>query len=665
MRWKLAILFGGVFLALHSVFSYVSYLNAIDEFAIARKNIKNSHINIAKTLTEDSFLVLEQFAELLAMVREFSSYEKNPQHHIPALDENWSQWQLSWGMENVTFFNHEAVPLKSWGSQLLTSAAKVKQVVQNETPEHQIFCSDNCYQQTIIPVNGKSKITGAFSIIRSFADVIIKYKRATSSDIGVLVANTAADSARGAMWKHHWSYKLWGMTLPEKNVPVFEYISRNYTLAELWAHSKTIEMAGSVFEVRVFPVQQYTGFSPPFFLMVDDITSDVENLDKNLKHVWLYGVVSLSGSLLLLLLVLHLSLRRVTMLSQALPLLSQNQYDRFRKELTSQKNFTMGYDELDRLTHTALNLTDQLEQLEHQVRNHTFMLMEKSQDLASERDFIRQLVEVAPIIIITQKLNGIILTINQAGVDTFEADSCSIVGKVFDVFLPDSDREHLKKLNQLRDGKSTEQFQINGTLITESGKQRDTSWLHSLLKSNSHSEETVILTLGMDMSMSKIAEEKIFRMSAYDYLTGLGNRRKFHEEFTLQLALAKRHGYQVALFYLGLDRSRFINYESDYEAGDNLQVQVADVLKETIRSTDLLYRVGKDEFTLVIPHAEEPGVNSMAEKIKDMLTVRNFSFAGKACQISTRIGIAIFPGHGLTIDELMANADMTMHQAME
>ncbi|MDD5577841.1 MAG: EAL domain-containing protein [Methylobacter sp.] len=639
-------------------------MKAIDEFTIDRKNIQDSHINVAKALTEDSFLVLEQFAELLAMVKEFSSYEENPQHHIPALDENWSQWQLSWGMENVTFFNHQAVMLKSWGSQLLTSASKVKQVLLNETPEHQIFCSDNCYQQTIIPVIGKSEATGAFSVIRSFADVIIKYKRATSSDIGVLVADATVGDSDTAE-KQQWGYKLWGMTLPDKNVPVFEYISRNYTIAELWAHSKTVKMAGSVFEVRVLPVQQNTTFSSPFFLLVDDITSDVEDLDKNLKHVWLYGIISLSGSLILLILVLHLSLGRVAMLSQALPLLSQNQYDRFRKEISIKKNFTVGYDELDKLNHTALTLTDQLEHLVREVRNNTFMLMEKSQDLAIERDFIRQLVEVAPIIIITQKLNGMILTINQAGVDSFEADSRSIIGKVFDVFLPESDREHLRKLNQLRIGERTERFQVDGLLVTESGNQRDTSWLHSVLKSNSLREETVILTLGVDMSVSKIAEEKIFRLSAYDYLTGLGNRRKFQEEFALELARAKRHGYQVALFYLDLDRFKVISDDSDYEIGDNLLVQVADVLRQTIRSTDLLCRVGGDEFALIIHHSEVPGVDCIARKINAELMAHSFSFRGKTYQVSASIGIAMFPVHGLTINELLANADLAVHQAKE
>ncbi|MGZ8164458.1 MAG: EAL domain-containing protein [Methylobacter sp.] len=663
LRWKLALLFGVVFLVLHSVFSYVSYLKAIDEFAIDRKKVQDSHINIAKALTEDSFLVLEQFAELLAMVKEFSSYEENPHHHIPALDENWSQWQLSWGMENVTFFNHQAVRLKSWGSQLQTSAATVKQVLLKEIPEHQIFCSDNCYQQTIIPVIGKSGVTGAFSVIRSFADVLINYKRATSSDIGVLISDPTIGRHDGAAEKPRWCYKLWGMTLPEKNMPVFEYISHHYTIAELWAHSKTVKVAGSVFEVRVFPVQQNTAFSPPFFLLVDDITSDVGNLDKNLTHVWLYGIISLSGSLLLLILVLHLSLRRVAMLSQALPLLSKNQYDRFRKEVAARKIFSLGYDELDKLNHTALTLTDQLEHLEREVRNNTFMLMEKSQDLAIERDFIRQLVEVAPIIIITQKLNGMILTINQAGVDSFEADSRSIVGKVFDVFLPDSDQEHLKKLNQLRIGECTERFQIDGILVTESGKQRDTSWLHSILKSNNHREETVILTLGVDMSVSKIAEDKIFRMAAYDYLTGLGNSRKFHEELTLELALARRHEYQVALFYLDLDQFRIINDNSDYKTGDNLLVQVANVLKNSIRSTDLLCRVGADEFTIVIPHAELAGVQYLARKINEVLMAQNLSFAGKTYQVSTSIGIAIFPGHGLTVNELLANADLAMYQA--
>jgi diguanylate cyclase (GGDEF)-like protein len=272
---------------------------------------------------------------------------------------------------------------------------------------------------------------------------------------------------------------------------------------------------------------------------------------------------------------------------------------------------------------------------------------------------------LAPIIIIIQKLNGIILTINHAGVEGLETDSSTIIGKVFDVFLPDSDQEHLKNLNRLRSGEFGDQVQVDGLLMTETGKLRDISWLHKMLTFKQQGDKRAILTLGLDISERKITEARNIRMAYHDYLTGLGNRRKFQEEFTHKLASAERYGYQLALLYLDLDRFKEINDASGHEAGDNFLKMVANALKGAIRSTDLLCRIGGDEFTLLLPHIDMPGVNHIAKKINDVLKAQLFTCAGKSYTASASIGIAVFPLHGSTVSMLMANADLAMYQAKE
>jgi diguanylate cyclase (GGDEF)-like protein/PAS domain S-box-containing protein len=666
LRWKLAILFGSVLLILQSVFAFVSYLNAQDNFENDRKNIQANQINIAETLTKDSFLVLEQFAELVSVVNDSSEETINAQHNaVSSLNENWSRWQLIWDIENIAFFDKQGTRLKSWGKQLIDPDATVQRVLSDEVPEHQVFCPDNCYQQAIIPVMGRSEITGVFSVIRSFSDVIIKYHDATSSDIGVLIVDhTEVDKVKSA--SSHWKYKLSAMTKPEKNMQVFEFITKHHEIDEFFNTSKRIEYDNAVYEVRIQPIQKTSRENkPPFFFFVNDITADIRHLNADLKQIWLYSFVGLLASLLLILLALHVSLRRITRLSKALPLLSRSHFDEFRKQIVVKDITNLGYDELDKLSFTALSLTDQLERLEKEMRSHTFSLMEKSQELAKERDFIGQLVELAPIIIIIQKLNGIILTINHAGLEGLEADSKTIIGKVFDVFIPESDLEHIKKLNRLRSGDNCDQVQLDGLLETETGKLHDVSWLHKLLPSKQQGDEPVIMTLGLDISERKIAEARNIRMAYYDYLTGLGNRRKFQEEFTQRLASAERYGYQLALLYLDLDRFKEINDTSGHEAGDNFLKMVANALKETIRVTDLLCRLGGDEFTLLLPHADMPGVEHIAKKINQVLKAQVFNNAGNNYTASASIGIAIFPLHGVTVNELMAHADLAMYKAKE
>jgi diguanylate cyclase (GGDEF)-like protein/PAS domain S-box-containing protein len=666
LRWKLAILFGSVFLILQSVFAFVSYMNAQDNFEKDRKNIQRSHINIAQTLTKDSFLVLEQFAELVSMVNTPSVPVITDQKHaITSLNENWSRWQLIWDIESIAYFDTLGRRVKSWGKELINADATVKHVLEHESPEHQIFCPDNCFQQAVIPVMGVSQVNGVLSVIRSFADVIIKYKDATNSDVGILVVDKKIDQARGSH-RDRWRYKLSGMTRPEKNLPVFEYISGHFKIEAFFEGSKRIEFDNAVYDVSVLPIQESTvKGTPPYFLIIDDITLDINAFNTDLKRIWLYSFSGLLVALLLIFLTLHFSFRRISRLSKALPLLSKHNFNEFREQIDLINIANLGRDELDNLSLTALSLADQLEFLEQEMRGHTFDLLEKSQELAKERDFIKQLVELAPIIVIIQKQNGIILTINHAGVEAFEAESRSLIGKVFDVFLPESDQEHFKKLNRLRTGEYGDQIQVDGLLVTEGGKYRDISWFHKLLPSKQYGDEMIILTLGLDISERKIAEARNIRMAYYDYLTGLSNRRKFQEEFTQKLASASRYGYQLALFYLDLDRFKEINDTSGHEAGDSFLKLVANVLKETVRSTDLLCRLGGDEFTLLMPHADLPGVEHIARKINYVLKALIFNYSGKSYNASASIGVAIYPLHGLTLNELMANADLAMYKAKE
>lgn len=663
LRWKLAILFGSVFFVLQSLFAFISYSNAQDNFENDRKSIQNSHVNIAETLTKDSFLVLEQFAELVSIINDPSAKTSKEQlRGVSSLDDNWARWQLIWDIENIALFGKQGVNVKSLGNQLVNPDATVQRVLKNELPEHQVFCPDNCFQQAIIPVIGEAEITGVVSVIRPFSDVIIKYNEATRSDIGILIIDHSEGNIPGKRWK----YKLSGMTQAEKNAPVFEFISRHHKIEDFLESSKKVAVNNSIYEVRVLPIQQTDlTNSPPFFLLVDDITTDIKHLNNDIKRVWLYGFVGLLTSLILILLILHASLRRISRLSRALPLLSENQFTQFRKQIAVKNSINLGYDELDRLSFTALKLADQLENIEKEVRGQTFNLLEKSQELGKERDFIRQLIEMAPIIIIIQKLNGIILSINHAGIDGLETDGETIIGKVFDVFLPESDQEHLTKLNRLRFGEYGDQIQLDGLLLTETGRHRDISWLHKLMPSKEYGEERVILTLGMDISDRKITEARNIRMAYYDYLTGLGNRRKFHEEFAPKLASAERYGYQLALFYLDLDRFKEVNDTSGHDAGDSFLKMVASVLMGTIRSTDLLCRIGGDEFTLLLPHADMVGVEHIATKINSVLKAQGFTSNGKTYTASASIGVAVFPIHGVTVNELMANADLAMYQAKE
>jgi len=660
LKWKFAILIGGVFLVLHTLFSYFLYLDVSDDFLHNRQTIQSRYQHIAGVLTEDSFLVLGQITELLAVVDTSQQNESLSETQISSImDKNWQQWQFIWGIESAVYFNNEGVLVKQWGEEINPEQLSAQKVLKAELPDYQIICPDNCLQFVMIPVMSDSKLIGVFGISRSFADIVIEYNRTTGSDIGVLVNSDIKTS------ELDWPYKISAMTNIELNRIILSNISHEYSFDQFFEQRKEIVYNGRSFEVKAFSVKVNKEQIAPFFLIIDDISDEKNALIANLQTIWVYGVISLFASLFLLLLALFFSLRRVVYFSNALPLLAEKKYDKFRLLLGDKSHLNLGYDELDLLHFTALELTDQLEDLEQEIKGKIFQLLEKSQELTTERDFIHQLIDVAPILIVTQDSDGIILSINSEGVSELGMDEKLIIGNIFDNFIPETEAEHLLKLKQLRSGISSNAITIDGVLLTSAIEQQKVSWIHSKVKSTKNKKEFIVLSLGVDITERKKIEDKMLKIATHDQLTGLSNRRNFQLSFAREIATAKRYGTQLALFYLDLDQFKIVNDTNGHEVGDSLLRLVAKTLEDVVRETDILSRIGGDEFTLIMPSADHEGVVNVARKINENLLALDFWVGDKYYKISTSIGVAIYPMHGANEHELLSNADLAMYQAKD
>jgi len=660
LKWKIAVLIGGVFLLLHSAFSYLVYLDTTEDFVHNRENIQRRYNNIAQALSKDSFLVLEKFAKLFSVIENDNPGQNNTTAQIVStVDKNWQQWQFIWELESAVIFNQSGELVKQWGGTLTPRTLSVINVLKKELPDHQMICSETCFQFVMIPIMANSELIGAFGVSRSFAETVIEFNRATGSDIGVLVSSEQSQH-------FNWPYRLSAIISLDRNKAALEIAAQDYPFTEFLRQRKVIADHDQSFEISIFPVNAETDEEgPPFFLVIDDISQELHAVNENLQTIWLYGVFSLIFSLALLLVVLFFSLRRVIKLSNALPLLAKHRYDDFRQVVASKAGPSIGHDELDLLNHTALTLTDQLEGLEKNIKENVCKLIEQGQELTTERDFISQLVNVAPILVITQDENGIILSINKVGIEEFAMEEKLIIGSVFDNFIPQSEDEHLTRLKQLRVDKQSQHFKIDGVLMVSPTQKRHVSWIHSIVRPQNSQASPVILSLGIDVSERKQIEEQMLQLATHDQLTGMSNRRNFQIEFAREIASAKRYGSQLALFYLDLDQFKTVNDRCGHEAGDKLLRVVSETLQEVIRGTDVLSRIGGDEFTLIVPNADKKGIENLASKINESLMALEFQVDDQAYEISCSIGIAIYPQHGSDEHELLSNADLAMYQAKE
>jgi len=170
-----------------------------------------------------------------------------------------------------------------------------------------------------------------------------------------------------------------------------------------------------------------------------------------------------------------------------------------------------------------------------------------------------------------------------------------------------------------------------------------------------------LLSVTRDITEKKQAEERIQRLALFDQLTGLPNCTELQTRFKFALNLAQRHGKQMALMFLDLDRFKNVNDTLGHSVGDQLLMAVSQRLKTTLREEDTLSRLGGDEFILLLPDATEEGAREVAMKLIEA-AAQPYQIDQYELINTISIGIAIYPQDGADFETLSKNADAAMYR---
>ena len=170
-----------------------------------------------------------------------------------------------------------------------------------------------------------------------------------------------------------------------------------------------------------------------------------------------------------------------------------------------------------------------------------------------------------------------------------------------------------------------------------------------------------------DITKRRELDERMRYLADHDPLTGLLNRRRFEEELDREAELAHRHKRVGTALVVDLDGFKYVNDSYGHDAGDELIRAVADELREAVRSTDVVARMGGDEFALLLPETEIEGGQRLARKLITNLRDRSFPVgrAGVNVRITASIGVASFGPDGPPPNEVLVAADLAMYSAKE
>jgi diguanylate cyclase (GGDEF)-like protein/PAS domain S-box-containing protein len=296
-----------------------------------------------------------------------------------------------------------------------------------------------------------------------------------------------------------------------------------------------------------------------------------------------------------------------------------------------------------------------------------------STDITADKEMQLKLAHQAQIIeqvhdsVISTDLEGNIVSWNNGSELLFGYKDYEVIGKNIVLLCPSYKDNILEKviLQVIEKG----EFSSERKLITKTKKIIFVKMSFSHFKDES-AKVTGLVCYIHDITKRKLAEEKLLEQKSilefqafHDPLTGLANRALFQNRLELSIEKAKRAQSQIALLFIDLDHFKEINDSLGHDIGDEVLKIVANRFKKIIRKEDTLARLGGDEFTLIIESIQNvKNIASLAQKIiessQEVIYINSHTI-----NISSSIGISLYPKNATDYQNLLKCADYAMYTA--
>jgi diguanylate cyclase (GGDEF)-like protein/PAS domain S-box-containing protein len=181
---------------------------------------------------------------------------------------------------------------------------------------------------------------------------------------------------------------------------------------------------------------------------------------------------------------------------------------------------------------------------------------------------------------------------------------------------------------------------------------------------------THFVAVNEDITSRKEAEEKIQRLNAgleqlamTDYLTSLYNRRFFMQRGMEEVKRARRNTQPLSLLMLDIDQLKKVNDTHGHEVGDIVLQQIASTLKSSLRETDILGRMGGEEFAILLPNTALEEACLLADRVRQSIAAKPFEMSGALQAVTVSIGVVVITGKMSGIDDMLRIADAAMYRA--
>ena len=165
------------------------------------------------------------------------------------------------------------------------------------------------------------------------------------------------------------------------------------------------------------------------------------------------------------------------------------------------------------------------------------------------------------------------------------------------------------------------------------------------------------------MAALRQARDEARRRASTDGLTGIANREHFLETATREIALARRHGRELSLLALDVDRFKAVNDTHGHAAGDAALVSLVRSCETALREGDVVGRLGGDEFAVLLPETSSAVAGHVASRLHHALSDAGVEWQGRRLPLEVSVGVASLGPEGDTLDALLGRADRALYEA--
>ncbi len=666
LKWSALLLLSLVLIVI-TLFFYQYHKDALTKgFESKRVFVLERNTAQVQGILNQSSIYLQQTAELILDLGGMETFFNTNDNDglVNVLDNHWKVLQEKTEIDSVSLIIQGKV-LKTWYSDrsvvsenLYEKTSVMLNQLEQNVPTLQLSCFDSCKQYASIPIFSNGKRWGAITVSHSIIKPLLNFSRAVKIDIGILSAEP--DERDNKL--ERWNLNVLGLSNDSQTLAILEHAESKISLQTLISTGGEFQYKNKIYEIKT---QALNPNGTAMLVYIEDISEPLALIDRAMLETLVIGIFAVLLSELALLLILWIPLSKLIKTSDVIPLLATSDFKVAREAVASIKKHKNLKNEMDVLGESIVDLSYQLETLEENEEKNVNALANKMSELTIERDFVKRLLDTAPVMIITQNnLGNIILVNKQVEIVTGHSNDY-FVGHSFLSLFSDTknglEPQIQSNLCDVASGK-VRQFKNESCINCRNKRPRDVTWLHSHIE-NQSDEDAVILSIGLDVTERKSHEKKISWLADHDPLTGLINRRRFNETLHKSLQIASRYKHQVGLLFLDLDDFKDINDTLGHQTGDSLLQAVAECLKQIMRESDYIGRIGGDEFAIILPMTSTSHLVEVASKINKHLYSLRIPVVGINHRTNASIGIAMYPEHGENLTDLIANADLAMYQA--